>query len=184
MATMPPDWASVPWYAKPNDLIGGWCIGVDERPPSKEGVWVLGDFMNEDLARHIVALHNQSCGPAPVTAVSWPVYLRASMAAAGIRSGSQLAERSGIDRSAISNWLNGKAQPAIPNLEKLKGPLGRPLLEMMVAAGLISNEDAGFWDVPRPGLSAAVDGAAQVIAEELRTAAEAMTARLRGVFGS
>lgn len=55
-----PDWASVPWYAKPNDLIGGWCIGVDERPPSKEGVWLLGDFITEDVARHIVALHNQA----------------------------------------------------------------------------------------------------------------------------
>jgi hypothetical protein len=56
-----PDWRSMAWYAKPDDLVGGWCIGVDERPPS-EGAWTLGDFMNEDVARYIVGLHNQAIG--------------------------------------------------------------------------------------------------------------------------
>lgn len=54
------DWLTATWYAKPNDLIGGWCVGTDELPPSKASVAPLvADFMNEAVARHVAALHNQ-----------------------------------------------------------------------------------------------------------------------------
>lgn len=45
------------WYAKPDDLIGGWCVmPVDESPSG--GCVEVASFLSEELARHIVALHN------------------------------------------------------------------------------------------------------------------------------
>ncbi len=45
------------WYAMPNDLIGGWCIVPIRLPPSS-GVIEIADFLDEQFARHIAALHN------------------------------------------------------------------------------------------------------------------------------
>lgn len=54
------DWLTATWYAKPNDLIGGWCVGTDELPPSKASVAPLvADFISEAVARHVAALHNR-----------------------------------------------------------------------------------------------------------------------------
>lgn len=47
------------WYAVKNDLIGGWCIRLEDTPPSSGGP-EIADFMNEDVARYIVFLHNQA----------------------------------------------------------------------------------------------------------------------------
>lgn len=93
----------------------------------------------------------------------WPSYLRAAMRAKNIDSASELAEKAGINRSVISQWLNDRAQPTIPNLDKLKGPLGRPLIEMMVAAGLISKEDARIRELPIPAKPDMVDEIEQEI---------------------
>jgi len=49
---------SVKWYAQPDDLIGGWCVSIIDRPPS-EGPGNIGDFMSEDIARHVVETHNR-----------------------------------------------------------------------------------------------------------------------------
>ena len=98
-----------------------------------------------------------------MTESDWPSYLRAAMKAKNIASASQLAEKSGLNRSIISNWLNDKAQPTIPNLEKLMTPLGRPLLEMMVAAGLISQKNAGIKELPKPTKPDTVDEVEQEI---------------------
>jgi hypothetical protein len=40
-------------------MIGGWCItpAADPRTPA-EGASSLGDFLTEELAAHIVLLHN------------------------------------------------------------------------------------------------------------------------------
>lgn len=88
------------------------------------------------------------------------------MDARSIGSQSELASKAGIDRSVISQWLNDKAQPTIPLLRKLEAPLGRPLIELMVAAGLISKEDARLKELPKPPKPVKVD----VVEEEIRGA--------------
>lgn len=85
------------------------------------------------------------------------------MRAKNISSASELADKAGLNRSVVSQWLNDKAQPTIPNLDKLKGPLGRPLIEMMVAAGLISKEDARIKELPKPVKPEVVDEVEQEI---------------------
>lgn len=45
------------WYARPDDLIGGWCITAVDQPPSA-GYPSLGDFLSRELAEHIAAMHN------------------------------------------------------------------------------------------------------------------------------
>jgi hypothetical protein len=46
------------WYAKPNDLIGGWCVmPLDESPSG--GMPEVADFIMQEAAEHIAFLHNQ-----------------------------------------------------------------------------------------------------------------------------
>jgi hypothetical protein len=47
------------WYARPNDLIGGWCVMPSGEPPSSGGPEVA-DFCTEGIARHVAELHNAS----------------------------------------------------------------------------------------------------------------------------
>lgn len=45
------------WYAKPNDVIGGWCVmDVDALPSS--GAREVACFATLEEAEHIAALHN------------------------------------------------------------------------------------------------------------------------------
>lgn len=46
------------WFARENDLIGGWCVVPIDLPPSS-GVWTIANFIDERSARHIAWLHNQ-----------------------------------------------------------------------------------------------------------------------------
>lgn len=60
-----PDLLGERWYAHPNDLIGGWAILNRDHPPSHLNRNVdpdarqIGDVLGEQVARHIVDLHNQ-----------------------------------------------------------------------------------------------------------------------------
>jgi hypothetical protein len=45
------------WYAMPDDVIGGWCVMPDEKPPSLGG-WQIADFVSQEIAEHIAELHN------------------------------------------------------------------------------------------------------------------------------
>lgn len=54
----------VQWFVVVNDLIGGHCIRTSPKPPSQAADcevdgWEVGDFLTEEIARHIVALHNR-----------------------------------------------------------------------------------------------------------------------------
>lgn len=53
----PRDVLKIQWYAKPNDLIGGWCIMPVEEMPS-QGCWTVGDFLSQGVAEHVASLHN------------------------------------------------------------------------------------------------------------------------------
>lgn len=60
------------WYAKLNDLIGGWLIGTEPGPASEMGVdhngilhggYEVADFISTwELAQHIVTQHNRFLG--------------------------------------------------------------------------------------------------------------------------
>ena len=45
------------WYARPDDLIGGWCVMPSDEPPSS-GPPEVASFASETVAQHIADLHN------------------------------------------------------------------------------------------------------------------------------
>lgn len=56
----------VPWFAKPNDTIGGWCVMPVDEPPSY-GVPEVADFITQELAEHIAKLHNEWLAQQPAS---------------------------------------------------------------------------------------------------------------------
>jgi hypothetical protein len=52
------------WYARPDDLIGGWCVMPVDEPPSA-GMPAVADFIMQEAAEHIARLHNQWLDGAP-----------------------------------------------------------------------------------------------------------------------
>lgn len=81
---------------------------------------------------------------------NWQAYLSGAMQAAGIDSGAELARRAGINESQVSRWLRGIGQPDLTNLRRIAPVLGRPVLELAVAAGHLSPEEAKLKEVRPP----------------------------------
>ena len=53
-----------PWFAKANDLIGGWCVGTCDEPPSEcadFGSSNVADFVGEEVARYIAIFNPEFC---------------------------------------------------------------------------------------------------------------------------
>lgn len=71
------------------------------------------------------------------------------MRAAGLTQ-AELARRSGLAESMVSRWLRGLNQPDVPNLRRVRPVLGVPMLELIVAAGYLSLEEAELQDAPEP----------------------------------
>ncbi len=50
------------WFPHEDDLIGGWCVMTADTPPSlarhELGQVEVGNFLGEDVARHVAELHN------------------------------------------------------------------------------------------------------------------------------
>lgn len=96
---------AVPWYAVVNDVIGGWAICNVDKPCSQQsinpedGEIEIADFIQEDVARYIVRLHNErlagaSREPAEVVAdpkllspiaPNWPLAKEPARAEGGLR---------------------------------------------------------------------------------------------------
>lgn len=56
-----------------------------------------------------------------------------------------------VKLGVVARWLRGVGEaPSIPKLRAVGELLGIPLLEMQVAAGLITAAEAGFEDDPSP----------------------------------
>jgi hypothetical protein len=53
------DFLNREWYAKPNDLIGGWCVMPVDATPAECNIPEVADFTTEKLARHIAKIHNE-----------------------------------------------------------------------------------------------------------------------------
>lgn len=47
------------WYAKPNDLIGGWCVMDTDQTPAEAQRPEIADFTTREHAEHIADLHNR-----------------------------------------------------------------------------------------------------------------------------
>jgi transcriptional regulator with XRE-family HTH domain len=71
------------------------------------------------------------------------------MRSAGLTQ-AELARRSGLAESMVSRWLRGLNQPDVPNLRRVGPVLGVPMLELIVAAGYLTLEEAELRDSPEP----------------------------------
>jgi transcriptional regulator with XRE-family HTH domain len=79
----------------------------------------------------------------------WAAYLESAMRSAGLTQ-AELARRTGLAESMVSRWLRGLNQPDVPNLRRVGPVLGVPMLELIVAAGYLSLEEAELRDTPEP----------------------------------
>ncbi len=62
----------------------------------------------------------------------------------------ELARRSGLAESMVSRWLRGLNQPDVPNLRRVRPVLGVTMLELLVASGHVTLEEAQLRDAPEP----------------------------------
>jgi transcriptional regulator with XRE-family HTH domain len=98
-------------------------------------------------------------GEGPATAIvrhirksserDWAAYLESAIRASGLTQ-AELARRSGLAESMVSRWLRGLNQPDVPNLRRVRPVLGVPMLELLVAAGHVTLEEAQLRDAPEP----------------------------------
>jgi transcriptional regulator with XRE-family HTH domain len=79
----------------------------------------------------------------------WAAYLESAIRSAGLTQ-AELARRSGLAESMVSRWLRGLNQPDVPNLRRVRPVLGVPMLELLVAAGHVTLEEAQLRDAPEP----------------------------------
>jgi transcriptional regulator with XRE-family HTH domain len=79
----------------------------------------------------------------------WAAYLESAMRSAGLTQ-AELARRTGLAESMVSRWLRGLNQPDVPNLRRVGPVLGVPMLELIVAAGYLTLEEAELRDPPQP----------------------------------
>lgn len=98
-------------------------------------------------------------GKGPATAIvrhirksserDWAAYLESAIRSSGLTQ-AELARRSGLAESMVSRWLRGLNQPDVPNLRRVRPVLGVPMLELLVAAGHVTLEEAQLRDAPEP----------------------------------
>jgi transcriptional regulator with XRE-family HTH domain len=88
-----------------------------------------------------------------VASIDFPAYLQTAMTNAGyprpidVERGTSGEVKLGV----VARWLRGEGEePSIRKLRPVAKLLGVRLLEMMVAAGLITAAEAGFEDDPSP----------------------------------
>lgn len=88
-----------------------------------------------------------------VASIDFPAYLQTAMTNAGyprpidVERGTSGEVKLGV----VARWLRGDGEePSIRKLRPVARLLGIPLLEMMVAAGLITRVEAGFEADPVP----------------------------------
>lgn len=57
-------------------------------------------------------------------------------------SAADLNRQSGLSQSLISRWLRGETAPGVDNARILASAFRRPLLEVLVAAGILTDKEA------------------------------------------
>lgn len=78
---------------------------------------------------------------------------------------SDLSRESGLDRSGIQRWKSGQLRPNADNARALADTFHRPLLEVLVAAEILTPEEAAQQPIAHPDASALTD---DELIEELR----------------
>ena len=80
----------------------------------------------------------ETTGAAAPPSETWPEYLRR---VTGGATQAQIAERVGLGRLSVCNWLHGKTQPKAETVITVARALGRPPIEALVAAGYLGAAD-------------------------------------------
>lgn len=81
---------------------------------------------------------------------SWADWLAARMVATGFASNSDLARATGVPDSVISRWRTSGTTPSIAQLRRLCPALQVSLLELLVAAGHVTADEAGVTAFTQP----------------------------------
>lgn len=102
---------------------------------------------------------------------TWPEYLRRI---SGGQTQGQIAERIGIGRLSVCNWLHGKTRPKAETVILVARVFGRSPIEALLAAGYLVPEDVGRTLDVRVSLA---DLPAAEIADEVRRRLVAGSAR-------
>ena len=76
----------------------------------------------------------------PGTLESWPEYLRRI---SGGQTQAQIAERIGIGRLSVCNWLHGKTRPKAETVIAVARVYGRPPIEALLAANYLRSAEVG-----------------------------------------
>ncbi len=80
----------------------------------------------------------------------WPQWLSERMRLLGFRTSSELARSAGTPVSVISRWRSGNTCPSLTQLRRLQAPLQATMLELLVAAEILSAEEAQLTALPEP----------------------------------
>lgn len=103
--------------------------------------------------------------PAARVPSAWGAFLGQRMRDCGLDTNRDLARASGVPESVISRWRNQGVTPSVEQLRRLRAPLELSILELLVAAGYLSAEEAA---VPEPVLlpPAPTSGVVEALAED------------------
>ena len=71
---------------------------------------------------------------------TWPEYLRRIT---GGQTQAQIAERIGIGRLSVCNWLHGKTRPKAETVITVARVYGRSPIEALLAASYLTTEEVG-----------------------------------------
>lgn len=86
----------------------------------------------------------------PSQSTPWATWLGERMAYLGFATNSDLARAAGIPDSVISRWRTAGTTPLVEQLRRLSVPLQAPMLELLVAAGYLSSEEAEVTEFAEP----------------------------------
>jgi transcriptional regulator with XRE-family HTH domain len=82
--------------------------------------------------------------------VSWADWLGERMDALGFDTNSDLARATGVPDSVISRWRTSGTTPSIGQLRRLQSALQVSLVELLVAAGHLTADEAGVTSFTAP----------------------------------
>jgi transcriptional regulator with XRE-family HTH domain len=74
-------------------------------------------------------------------------FLQTAMVAAGVPRAADLHRATGLGEPNIGRWLSGR-QPGIETLRRLSPILGVPVVQLLVAAGHLTADEAGMNEAP------------------------------------
>jgi transcriptional regulator with XRE-family HTH domain len=80
----------------------------------------------------------------------WATWLEERMSLLGYRSNSDLARESGVPDSVLSRWRNAGTRPSLEQVGRLQPALQAPLLELLVAAGHLTPDEAKLTAMSSP----------------------------------